>query len=59
MRRPPARVAVDALVDAFVTDSGLSINFEVTGNLFRAPELGKFEMPHSNQDASNWFIDDS
>lgn len=36
-----ALVGVDALVDAFMADGGLSVRLEVAGDLFRAPCLGK------------------
>lgn len=39
-------VGVYALVDGFVADSGLPVDLEVTGDLFRTPGLGKFGIDH-------------
>ena len=39
-------VGVDALVDAFVADGGLSIGSEVPGDLLRAPGLAKLDVNH-------------
>lgn len=46
-------VGVDALVDAFVADGGVSIGLEVTGDLFRTPSLGKFDVDHGPYLGSN------
>ena len=43
-RAAGALVGVDALIDGLVADAGLSINFKVARDLFRAPGLGKLDV---------------
>ena len=45
-RTAGALVGIDSLVDAFVADGGLSIGFEIPGDLFRTPRLAKFDVNH-------------
>jgi len=69
LRKEPSDQVVHVLVGAAfpegvgMDEEELCIEFYgdplMPGDLFRTPDLGKFEVPNSNQGASSWFIDDS
>ena len=52
-RAPGALVGIDVLIDGLVADGGLSVHFEMAGDLFRAPGFGKFEVDHDPGLGSN------
>lgn len=46
-------VGVDALVDGFATDAGLSVGLEVAGDLFRTPQLSKLDLGEGTGSGGN------